>query len=376
MKRLLVTLVVMVALAIAAVQPGQSAGPPHPTVAYAGRIGMDLSHVLVTTGTSENRIAAELRTLKAGGVDWVREDLPWAVTEPQQGLFDWRPLDRLMDAAATVRMHVLGILDYSAPWASSDPSGAGNKFYPPAHDRDFALYAAAVASRYGSTGTFWRTHPRRHPTPLAAVEIWNEPYGSWFWKPSPDPIAYDHLVGLTAPAVHAADPDLKVLMSGDLQSWSQGSFPHIGPWLTRVLTADRQVAKLVDGLAVHPYPQPRQLGPYAGARLDQSFARVALIRRTELALGIHLPIWITEVGWSTVTRNNRIGVSDHQQATYIAGAVRRAIGDWGAYVPKIFIYGWFTPSSSAAGDKPAFGLLNPDGSPKPAWQAIVRLLHK
>jgi hypothetical protein len=335
---------------------------------------MLLSHSLVTSSYTVAQIQSELTQLRAGGVTWVREDLPWAVAEPEPGVFNWAPFDRLLQAASRARVHVLGILDYSAPWASSDPSGAGDVFYPPKNDSDFATYAAAVAARYGSLGSFWALNPQLARDPLAAVEIWNEPYGSWYWKPGPDPAAYDQLVRRTAPALHAVDPALTVLMSGDLQSWDERHAQHVGRWLPQLLAIDPGISKLVNGLDVHPYPTPRNLSPTAtGPDVRQSFQRVPLIHQAEMAAGVNLPIWLTEFGWSTAPRTAS-AVSYGTQATYVTDALHLALESWGSYVSHVFIDGW-SRSNGVAGDwAHNLGVLNPAGVPLPVWGSITGLL--
>ncbi|HEX3974749.1 MAG TPA: glycosyl hydrolase [Solirubrobacteraceae bacterium] len=340
---------------------------------YAGRVGMSMSHDLVTLPTSQ--IQAEFAQLRAGGVSWAREDLAWAIAEPKDGVYNWTPFDHLMTAASLAGVKVLGILDYSAPWASSDPSGRGNMFYPPKNDADFATYAAAVVARYGTNGSFWAQNPQLTRDPLAAVQVWGEPYGSWRWMPGPDPVAYAQLVRQTALAVHAADPALQVLMAGDLNSWSEHGNPHSQPWLAQVLAADPSLPGLVNGLSVDPYPTPRNLGPY-GSAVDpaQSFSEVPLVHQTEAQAGVRLPIWITEIGWSTAP-DTQAAVSDATQATFMRQAIQRGIGDWGSYVSKIFVFGWYR-SSGVSGDwENNLGLLGPNGAPKPAWGAITQLLR-
>ncbi len=343
--------------------------PPGP---YAGRVGVAVSYDLYAS--PEAQIQAALAPLHAVGVSWIREDLTWAIAEPEPGVFDWSPFDRLMTAAARARVHVLGILDYSAPWASSDPSGQQDEFYPPKSNADFATYAAAVVSRYGRNGSFWSENPHLWPDPLTAVEIWNEPYESWDWKPGSDPGAYAALVSQAAPAMHAVDPHLMVLMSGDLESWDDRSAAGQHSWLASMLAADPQVARLVDAIAVHPYPVPLSLGPYyAGPGLKAAFGRVPLIRRAEVAAGVHLPIWITEIGWSTAP-NTPQSVSKQSQARYLLEAIQRSLGQWGSYVSRIFLFGWFR-SSGRSGDLAGnYGLLDRDGIPKRAWRAVAHLL--
>jgi polysaccharide biosynthesis protein PslG len=352
----------------AGTRPTSSRGGASP---YAGRIGLGVDDHLFNSSVTE--IQGEFARIRSGGVSWIREDFSWNVIEPRRGSFNWAPFDRLMEAASRTGMHVLGILDYSAPWASSDPLGRGNPFYPPKDDSDFARYSAAVASRYGSTGEYWKRHPSERKVPLGAVEIWNEPFIYQWWNPAPDPAAYAKMVRSTAPAVRSADPRIRILMSGDLDSLDQ--FGHYTPWIARLLSKSPGIARLVDGVSVHPYPEPWDLGPYDdGWSIRRSFGRVPLIRQAELAAGIRLPIWITEIGWSTAPDTPH-AVSEETQARFLREAVHRSIEDWGAYVPKVFLFAW-RRSNGVQGDRSHnYGLLDARGKPKQSWTAIKRLIR-
>jgi hypothetical protein len=195
--------------------------------------------------------------------------------------------------------------------------------------------------------------------------------------PGPDPAAYDALVSTTAPAIHAVDPSMTVLMSGDLQSWDDrnaATGTQAQPWLARLLQDDPGVAKLVNGFDVHPYPTPRNAGPYdTGASVSNSFGRIPLIRSTELAAGVNLPIWITEVGWS-IAPNTAYSVSEQTQASFLLGAVDRAINEWGAYVPKIFLFGWYRSNGVQGDSSQNDGLVNEDGTLTPGWVDLTQLL--
>jgi hypothetical protein len=310
---------------------------------------------------------AEMARLRKHGVDWTREDFLWGTIEPAKGTYNWSWPDKLMTSASRTGMNVLAILGYSARWSSSGPNGEGT--YAPRVNAEFASYAAAVVRRYGRSGTFWRTHPELEPRPLSAVEVWNEPWGHWNWKPQPDPAAYARLARATAAAVKAVDPQVKVLISGDLlQVRTDGK---IVEWLKNVLAADAGLKSLVDAYSVHPYPYPRDLGPH-DRRPDPrwDYRRVELIHRVDPSR----PLWITEVGWSTAAGVHD-AVSEAQQAVFVRGAVERALGEWGGFVERIFVYSW-DRSNGRAGDREGnFGLRRADGSTKPAWAALASLLQ-
>lgn len=339
-----------------------------PANIYADKVGMN-SHAV---WLSEPDAVAALAPVAAGGVSWIREELPWDQLEPSPGQHDWTKGDNLMAAASRVGVNVLGILDHSAPWASSDPSGRGDTKYPPSSNADYAAFTAAVVARYGTGGTFWASRPDLVPRPLTAIELWNEPAGWWNWMPEPDPVAYGRMVRAAAGAARAVRPDIQILMQGDLLQVRQDG--AIESWLDRVLTADPGLGGLISALSVHPYPSPRQQSPDATPQDARwSYSRVPLSRQVELDHGLTQPLWITEIGWTTAT-GVPDGVSEADQSSFLVSAVRTAATTWGSYVGKVFAYTW-DRSSGAAGDiEGNYSLRRVDGSPKPAWPALVALI--
>lgn len=311
---------------------------------------------------SEAHAAAELAELRAGGLHWIREDFPWDQIEPTKGNFSWTRTDALMGAAAANGVEVLAILGYSAPWASSDTSGAGRRYHPPRDPAEFARYAAAVVARYGPSGAFWADRPDLVVRPLRAVEVWNEANANWFWKPDPDPARYAALVRATAEAVDAVGAGVEVLMVGDFrQARTDGSEPS---WVGAVLDADRGLGQLIDGYTVHPYPWPRNRGPdAAGAGFD----RVVSTREATVARGAALPVWITEIGWSTAA--HPAGVTEAEQAAFVSAALGRVLNEW-PLISRVFVYTWDRDRGDQGDLQAHYGLRRADGSPKPAWDAL------
>src|SRR5688572_29469305 len=120
------SLAVLAAVATTALLGPATQGASAQTLAPATSAGdkVGLSTHLFWLGESD--INANLTRLRAGGAGWIREDFLWDQIEPVKGDFRWGRTDALMAAAARTGTDVLAILDYSARWASSDPSGAGN----------------------------------------------------------------------------------------------------------------------------------------------------------------------------------------------------------------------------------------------------------
>ena len=330
---------------------------------YRDRVGMG-THLRYDRPAE---VQAALQQLRDGGVTWVREDFRWDQVEPIRGAADWRLTDNLMTGAAKAGVDVLALVDYSAPWASSDPSGGGDLFHAPADFADYAAFARRVVERYGRGGTFWSLHPELTPRPLRAVEVWNEPYGRWFWKPDPNPAAYARLVRATAGAVRQADPEIDVLASGDLlQARTDG---RIVGWIESLLDADPGLGDVIDAWTVHPYPGPRDLGPYEAPKPRHAFSRVTLSRDIAAARGVHKPFWITEIGWSTGPGDPE-GISEERQAEFTRDAVERAITEWG--VERVFVYSW--GKSKNPREQRDYALRRSDGTARPAWSALRSLI--
>src|SRR5688500_7505996 len=126
LRRLSGSLVVAAITAAVVLQAG-GASASSAAAAYSGRVGVNTHLVWVSQADAR----AGYAEAAAGGVGWVREECPWGVVEPQPGNYAWARTDAMMAAASQAGVNVLGILGYSAPWASSDPSRAGNSRYPP-----------------------------------------------------------------------------------------------------------------------------------------------------------------------------------------------------------------------------------------------------
>jgi hypothetical protein len=359
----LASLAAAVASAPAAAAPAGSAAKPA-SASYAGRVGLN-GHLI---WQSEGAARPQLDRARAAGVDWIREELPWASVEPSKGAFSWSRTDGLMAAAAAAKVNVLGLLGYSAPWASSDPSGKGDTRYPPREAGDYASYALEVVKRYGRKGSFWAARPDLTPRPLTAVELWNEPWGYWAWKPNPDPAAYARLVHAAASAIRAYDPSIRILIAGNvLQVRTDGALRN---WMQEVRNADPGLSALFDAYSIHPYPYPRTKGPYD----DSGDARWGFRQVTlNHELDSSKPVWITEIGWSTAPAAGD-AVSEQTQATYVKGALQRGLEDWGSFVERVFLYSWDLDNGPAGYREGYYGLRHADGSTKPAWDAVTRLI--
>jgi len=347
--------------------PRPPSAPPL-AASYSDRVGF-ASH---TDSMSPSDGYAYMQRATAAGMHWFREDFAWSVLERRKGQFDWRPTDVLMTNAAKLGGDVVAMAGYAPGWASGHPE---SDKYPPLDPADYAGFVGAIAKRYGTGGSFWAENPGLTPRPLRAIELWNEPWLSSFWRPNPSPAAYAALVRAAAPAIKTVDPRIQVLISGDLHfGWAdRHENSWLNGWLTELLKQDLPMGQ-VDGWSVHPYCGNR--GPYQAAIAgfaDQAYAQqwlyqqLPLIRDMTTAAGKFKPLWSTELGWSTAG-----DVDPATQAAFVTGAVQRAVGEWRSFVARSFLYVLEKPHN---GDRDGgYSLLNDDGSPKPAWTALRSLV--
>ena len=335
--------------------------PPPSGNPYTERVGFSGSNVWYDQTKQLNYMTK----LRSAGVTWLREDFHWGAFEPSPGTWNWTYGDRLMRNASVTGLNILGIFAYSSSWGAD----GATIYHPPKDPSAYANFTRRVVERYGPNGTFWQQNPTLAPRPLTAVEIWNEPWLSFFWRPNPEPARYAQLVRAASAAIKAAQPTVKVLASADIFQMRSDT-TQSRDWFRLVLEADPTLFRdAVDVLSVHTYSQARSpLDTVTAPRWR--FDRFRLTRDLAAAYGANKPIWITEFGWTTEP-GNADAVNEATQATYTQQALDLALRQWGSVVEKAFVFYWGESSDSyTAGYSP----LRPDGSAKPLWNTVQALL--
>ncbi|MEA2518877.1 MAG: large repetitive protein, partial [Chloroflexota bacterium] len=241
----------------------------------------------LTTINTVDRAKAEsqARLMENGFIRMARETFDWNRVETRKGWFEWAKFDQAVEIAAAHQVELLGMLAYSASWASSAPAGASSPaFYPPKSTADFAAYAKAVVHRYKDRVHTW--------------EVWNEENSAIFWKSGVSAAGYAALLKATYAAIKAEDPTATVLLGGTV------GFDR--PFMDGIAAAGAWSS--FDALAIHTYVAGQPETSMVVTWLDNARAYMA-------AKGAK-PIWVTEFGWSTYTGSGTgyIGVSETRQA--------------------------------------------------------------
>ena len=250
--------------------------------------------------------------LQTGGA-WVREDFVWGQIEPREGQFNWEG-DRTVATLRERGLNILGIISYSASWATPtrEDDGTPISFYPPDNSK-YYWFVRTLVTRYKDSVRHW--------------EVWNEPDNQLFWKPKPDGRQYAELLKTAYKAIKDVDPGIKVLTAGV----SGNAVPYLEEMMAQ------GAGCCFDILALHPYAVP--LNPKQG-RIE-SRPEVHKLAEVELPkykafLGRHnvasRPIWITEIGWPS----GDWGLDAGAQADYLAQGLAQMLST--GLVERIFWY--------------------------------------
>jgi hypothetical protein len=257
------------------------------------------------------------------GARWVREEISWANLEPGKGVFNWGLMDAALTQAAQAGFGIIGMLLTTPGWARvSDCSsritrngGSLNYWCPPANPQDFADFVAAAVERYDGDGINDAPGSPR----VAAWQIWNEP-NNWATWPG-EAHEYGAILAAGYAAAKAADPTalvatggVYVFDGGTRIGGNRDGLEFLGAAFSTVPAAQTSF----DALAIHPYmpdTAPDRAGLYG---LVSLWGRIANTRGwLDAKRGPNVPIWISELGWSTCTASSPVCKTEQEQANYL-----------------------------------------------------------
>ena len=300
----------------------------------------------------------QLAAISAGGLQLVRTDARWWSVEPDapsggNHTYDWSYYDGVVGALSDNGLRWYPALESAPDWASD---GAGDQSPAASHIGDFAAFAAALASRYGPDGSFWRTHPSNDPMPVLDYEIWNEENSAVFWQSQADaPERYADLYAAARQAIHAVVPQSHVVVGGLALDNPPVVQDELG-FLARMLAHRPDLRGAVDAVGLHPYQ----------ATLANTNMRLDRFRQgVDQLLGPSVPISVTEVGWASTA------VPEAERAADLAGLAAELPGS-NCRVDHLLPYAWTTPESDPVDPESWFGIWNLDVSPKPSGAAYTQ----
>lgn len=209
------------------------------------------------------------------GADSVRADTGWSLVETTKGHYTIPPAwDHFVDSARKRGLQPLLILDY------------GNKFYDrgkipqsPAAIQGFVRFAQFVVTHFAGRVRYY--------------EVWNEwNTGTGGYYPGGSAEDYARLFDATYTAIKRVDPATVVLAGSGYKNW-YAQIAKLG------------VAARADGVAIHPYvPRESTYHAWGGSNGAERSAQQVIadeVTMQRLSGGKEIPLYITEIGWSSST---------------------------------------------------------------------------
>jgi hypothetical protein len=229
-------------------------------------------------------------------------------------------------------IHLAGIWAYFAPWASAD---GGTRKGPIKDMQYWRDYVSATVSRYQKDIKYW--------------EVWNEFNGS-FYVGQNKVKDYADLVVAAYDTAKKIDPNIKIGMSVANFDVS---------FLDSVIKAG--AADRFDYICVHPY---ENLGAVAEGGEVGYLSLVGNLRDMLAAnkQRTDIPLWITEIGYQAPIKAEPKG--DSQQADMLVKAYVLSIAQG---FDRIC---WFEARGPAYGQGTDHGIIRPDWTPRPAYDAL------
>jgi hypothetical protein len=304
---------------------------------------------------------ADARVMASGGVSTARFPFDWRAVQSAKGAgYDWGQLDQVVGNLARDRVTTLPILYGTPYWIS--PNYARPPIQNRAAIRGWQRLLTAEVHRYGPGGTFWRAHRGLPYEPIRYWQVWNEPNLPEFFAPRADPRKYTRLLRISAAALRKANPHVKVVLAG---------LPRTGGKKGQMLAWKFLNALYNDGakgdfdvLAIHPF-----WSTVRGVTSQIERLRAVTRRHGQGSL----PMWITEVGWSSArSKQIPLDVGPDRQA-----ALLRSTFSWieahreSLHLDRTFWVLW-RDTAAVRGATCNFcqaGLVSRDLKSKPAWQA-------
>jgi hypothetical protein len=297
------------------------------------------------TGTPPSTTYADF----TGVCAYVKDDFPaLQAIGIQNARFD-HPTADLITTARTYGIEILPIVDYGF----TDLSGQSSDKYPPLPENR-ATWAKRMVDTY-----------RTMQNPPPVIEVWNEPWNTGFWPPTPDAAAYLELVKAFAKEAWAVWPKETLLVSAD-----EGEKGYA--FRTKLLDAD------ADGFlndprilpTTHNYVEARTPTQVTSQPCSYDLNRFDCAWNDFNAHGHPNPqVWITEFGWESSTSGGTDQVTPVSEALQAQNTID-ALGIFrkSGHVAKAFAFLFHR------NDPWNYNWLRPDNSQKPICQSVKSLI--
>ncbi|MSQ15027.1 MAG: hypothetical protein EXR50_04090 [Dehalococcoidia bacterium] len=349
---------------------------PAPALPSFGPMGYGMQ---LDAGTDYPRA---LKLVTSAGFNSVKVQVRWEDMEHEQGKINWTTTDKVVSETSAAGFKLLFSVATAPNWSrgpGADLSVAG----PPADMNTYANFVKTLATRYKGR--------------VNAYEIWNEQNlaREWGGPGRQNAASYAQMLQLSYRAIKAADPAALVLV-GALTPAGTVDLGH-GPLAIDDIDFFRQMYKegikgYFDAVAVHPsgFNNPADADPKDPAMLSRAggfhghrsfyYRNFEGYREVMVQNGDSTkPLWFTEFGWAVSPNPHpeyayAVENSEEEQAAYLVKAfeIAKATG----YVGAMFIWNLNFAPTADPGDvqaKKAFGIIRPDWSLRPAYNAVAAM---
>ncbi|MFD7012386.1 hypothetical protein [Rhodococcus jostii] len=320
-----------------------------PTTPSPPVVGVGDSGALLDAPNAE--VDRALDAVTALGATSIRLPITWAFVEPEQGVFDWSKVDRIVGAAEQRNLSILGMIAYSPGWAAvPGATGLSALAAEPSSPALFGQFAGRVAERYRGR--------------IAAYEVWNEPNSRLFFAPAPDPVAYTDLLKAAYRQIKDHDPAALVVGGAITSVVDSPIFMNAVDFARGMYDAGAQGH--FDALSFHPYH--RSTGFAAGTIWPESPIRQLIdIRQVMVQHGDRdKKIWATEYGLP----------SAEVPGATASALIANFLTTWQElpYGGPVYLFEIIDRGSGSADPEHTFGLLTSDFVPKLTYLAAQHVL--
>ncbi|MBI4491481.1 MAG: hypothetical protein HY690_01655 [Chloroflexi bacterium] len=365
--------------------PSASSAPEAPALPPSVEQGRFTSptpavHVLLW-GQPGEVIERTLVQARQAGFRWVKQRFEWRYVEPhQKGGYEWNEPDRLVNALRSAGLGIIARVDDQPVWTNAQ------RIFP----------VAAPPDRLDDWGDFLSALAGRYKGKIQAYEVWNEPNIAREWgEQRPDPARYAEMLKVSYQAIKRADPQALVITAGlsptterseramppadyleaMYRAGAKGSFDLLG-----VHAAGFKASPEADPADVAANPQLANNDPSELAlRRVYAFRYVEDLRALMERNGDgQKQVAVLEMGWTTDLRPNSPyhwhAVSLEQQGDYLVGALGWAEQRWASWIGPMTIIYLAQPDWTARDEQYWWSITNPDGTTRPAYEALKRHL--
>ena len=230
-------------------------------------------------------------------------------------------------------------------------------------------FLAAAVDRYGPNGSFWAEHPELPRLPIRAWQIWNEQNSPTFYAPKPNVRAYAELLAAAHDAIAARDPGARDRPRRHVRHPPRR--PEAGD--RRPRTSSRRLYRRPGGGAGLRRRRPASVRRRArrGHGADRPAPRRDRARRRRRrALDHRARLGLGRLAEPARPRPARPGGAPSRGVPRTSSSTAG-----GCRIENVAWYSW--RDSSPASERglcdwcPQSGLLEPDGTPKPALDAFT-----